>query len=603
MPQLPDLWSTNMSPVGVQFEADLAGLGPITRTFPEGTSIWCRETRKLYTWDPQSVAGTMFGVSVAVSTGGAFIATGGPSAIPSLDVLAFGADPSGIQDSTTAFRNTITAAGALFAAGANGVDIALPRGNYLITDEITIALSRIRIYGEGVWATQITFNPTVAGKVLFKYVSGAEIFENTLERMTITTSNGVRKIAIRLVDTSEQRIRDIHVSQFFTSGWAAVGDSSIAIQSQGRELTEITRCTLQANRPISIEKNPNSTLSCDHLVLNSVYLLAGTTSDACISVANDVETFTNFTMTGTNPWVGGKYGFFWDAGLQAITALNVNFSNIRWEQQTGTAGYAIFFNRNGINISCQNVAAGALANGFYFRIVSELTLGNCTFERAGGVALDIDNSSDKVLINNFIGQSGSAFNSGTLVAVFKTFTFGTSVPSHAYYSTTGATQKELEFESGISGNPLNIWSSFAGGGHKLLKVIDFGGAGTRTQVDSNGLDFQLLGPAGSNLFFSSTGIAQLTGASVVSSVEVITGGFIGIEQGNPTGSGIVSALNTRTALTLARMPANTGDGVTYIANATVNPSANATGGGILYCTAGALTYRGSGGTVTTLGAA
>lgn len=40
--------------------------------------------------------------------------------------------------------------------------------------------------------------------------------------------------------------------------------------------------------------------------------------------------------------------------------------------------------------------------------------------------------------------------------------------------------------------------------------------------------------------------------------------------------------------------------VCFIANATTAPSTNPTGGGILYCQAGALKYRGSSGTVTTI---
>jgi hypothetical protein len=43
-----------------------------------------------------------------------------------------------------------------------------------------------------------------------------------------------------------------------------------------------------------------------------------------------------------------------------------------------------------------------------------------------------------------------------------------------------------------------------------------------------------------------------------------------------------------------------GDGVIGIANATTAPSTNPAGGGVLYVTGGALTYRGSGGTVTTI---
>jgi hypothetical protein len=46
-----------------------------------------------------------------------------------------------------------------------------------------------------------------------------------------------------------------------------------------------------------------------------------------------------------------------------------------------------------------------------------------------------------------------------------------------------------------------------------------------------------------------------------------------------------------------------GSGVLFLGNATTVPTTNPTGGGILYVEAGALKYRGSSGTVTTLGAA
>jgi hypothetical protein len=46
-----------------------------------------------------------------------------------------------------------------------------------------------------------------------------------------------------------------------------------------------------------------------------------------------------------------------------------------------------------------------------------------------------------------------------------------------------------------------------------------------------------------------------------------------------------------------------GKGVVFIANAGTVPSSNPTGGGILYVESGALKYRGSSGTITTLGAA
>lgn len=46
-----------------------------------------------------------------------------------------------------------------------------------------------------------------------------------------------------------------------------------------------------------------------------------------------------------------------------------------------------------------------------------------------------------------------------------------------------------------------------------------------------------------------------------------------------------------------------GSGVIFIANATTVPTTNPSGGGILYVQGGALKYRGSAGTVTTIAAA
>lgn len=62
-------------------------------------------------------------------------------------------------------------------------------------------------------------------------------------------------------------------------------------------------------------------------------------------------------------------------------------------------------------------------------------------------------------------------------------------------------------------------------------------------------------------------------------------------------------LNRGAAITATEMPTNTGDLVVYIGNCATAPTANSVSGGILYSEAGALKWRGTGGTVTTLGAA
>jgi len=59
----------------------------------------------------------------------AAIANAGAAGGGAENVLGHGADPAGVADSTTAFR----------AALATGNDVFVPRGNYLITGQLTLA--------------------------------------------------------------------------------------------------------------------------------------------------------------------------------------------------------------------------------------------------------------------------------------------------------------------------------------------------------------------------------------------------------------------------------------------------------------------------------
>lgn len=65
----------------------------------------------------------------------------------------------------------------------------------------------------------------------------------------------------------------------------------------------------------------------------------------------------------------------------------------------------------------------------------------------------------------------------------------------------------------------------------------------------------------------------------------------------------IVAINRAATLTTTEMTTNTGDLVMYIGNCATAPTANSVSGGILYVEAGALKYRGTSGTVTTLGVA
>lgn len=103
---------------------------------------------------------------------------------------------------------------------------------------------------------------------------------------------------------------------------------------------------------------------------------------------------------------------------------------------------------------------------------------------------------------------------------------------------------------------------------------------------------------------SSVNFLQVTGAATGNAVSISTGGSdtnrsITIGAAG-TGSVIFQAAG---ASVMAVGQWSGADKALYILNTTTAPSANPTGGGYLYCEGGALKYRGSAGTVTTIAAA
>jgi|688.fasta_scaffold12584_25 hypothetical protein len=77
----------------------------------------------------------------------------------------------------------------------------------------------------------------------------------------------------------------------------------------------------------------------------------------------------------------------------------------------------------------------------------------------------------------------------------------------------------------------------------------------------------------------------------------------GVFEINNTVSGTLRDLHLRNLGLNGAISAGGGVGIAFIANATTAPTTNPSGGGVLYCEAGALKFRGSSGTVTTLGPA
>ena len=92
----------------------------------------------------------------------------------------------------------------------------------------------------------------------------------------------------------------------------------------------------------------------------------------------------------------------------------------------------------------------------------------------------------------------------------------------------------------------------------------------------------------------SVGTEKGSGGGTARVMQLITDG---------TARAVFEATTYNTTLLANAGSYGSGSGVLFLGNATTVPTTNPTGGGILYVEAGALKYRGSSGTVTTLGAA
>lgn len=324
-----------------------------------------------------------------------------------VDVRRFGAKLDGSTDDTQAVKD------ARDSLGATGGVLFIPRGNLVLTDEIVISNSRVHVEGEGKHVTTVTFNPSAAGKAAFSFTAGASVlYQCGLRHMSFISGNVTdEKIAVRATDTSEFVCEDIAVL-------AWTGGTSKGIQLRGREATLVQRVSVQADRPISIEVNPNNaSLSCDHLHMADVYLLTLAATGAAIHFDDADVNVTNLTMGGTNPIIGGKYAIYWPAvgGAGSQQSLSVQFKNIRYEQTADASGYAIRVEHLMTGLTIDNVLSGG-NKGFYVRAVRGVSIRDCLHPNANE-ALNIDGCYSLVC-DNFFRETGSTSTYGSMVQQF-----------------------------------------------------------------------------------------------------------------------------------------------------------------------------------------
>lgn len=310
-----------------------------------------------------------------------------------------------------------------------GVNVRLS-GTFNCQTTIHVNRHRVKLIGDGMYATQLTFNPaTPMTLIKFEHPAKSVIAQCAIRDLSLVAAGAyedkerVQKTGIKIVDADIIEVRNIAIHN-----WG--GNQSIGLQVQGRELVFVENITILADLPILIDKNPGSDwISIDHSTFRNTYLLPMDPNGASVKIASGVALH-NVVFDGTNAWVHGKYGLYWNDTETNGVSMNLTVKNVRMENGTAHGGEIIHIshNYNLMNLVLENIyGCGGGVGGIHLRKCTNVTLQNVFYTPVRGnapegyvpTALDIDESSSNIAFINAFWNGGTV-KTGKLIKTFGT---------------------------------------------------------------------------------------------------------------------------------------------------------------------------------------
>lgn len=333
---------------------------------------------------------------------------------------------------------------------------------------ITVTTSFTQIIGCGRGQTVVILVPTgtaSSGNVsAFKFGStnDTELQEDALTNVYIQSADtSYTKTAVEMSDTGESVLERITIGSTTGGYWtgSAYADpvsgasGSIGIRIRGREGYTVRNIYAQADRPLVISANPDSTISLDHSHFQDDYWLqncsvpnANIYVDPGSGAGNTAQvTLTSDTFDGVQAWVNGTYGFYWNDTVSTAASLNVRFDNVRTEQNCSgdTADQAFYIVGNPSqkqNFSFNNAMVSDRA-GWYLHYVFGATIKNSQYSLASGSALDLDSTDYNVVLDNdyWVASATSTISSQNVLWSVQGYPQSAAIPTSAFYMNTGST--------------------------------------------------------------------------------------------------------------------------------------------------------------------
>lgn len=307
----------------------------------------------------------------------------------SVNVLDFGADPTGVADSTVAIQAAVNANNGLCS-------IYFPSGTYKVTSTITFAYDRYFVYGDGV-ASKINFMPTANDDCfLFQKHDFSPSVQNTIRDLAFYSDDiTYDKRAINLIDITSCLLENI---QTIFPHWSGGANYSSFLWIQGRDTTAIRGLNVQADMPIQIRPIPaphvSGGIGIDHFHFSDCYLICSKATKSVVQIDSGVN-LTHVTFDGYQAWIGGNYGLYWLDTTTVGVSIALTIKNVRWEQQGGTTGYLFYISHNTSldQFNAENCYGAASTNGIYFAKVTRWSLKQ-VFYIGNQIGLATDSNSD-----------------------------------------------------------------------------------------------------------------------------------------------------------------------------------------------------------------
>jgi hypothetical protein len=369
---------------------------------------------------------------------------------------------------------------------------------------------------------------------------------------------------------------------------------------------EMTKGGTGTQREIRLESDGNYLLGIRDAILEVSGALRGDANNAQFALNGRISTGTAQPALRFDNSPSGATSFTGSSGTQTHLLLTGDIN------QSGTGGYRI------LDVRAVEVATGSGTKSLaVFRAGAAGDTIRGTLDSSGNLDLaggfaSYNTAIDATNYERFRGSwSGNVF-------LLRQEIGGTGVAREARFSASDGTY--LGVAAGVltmngalrhtaGNNTLSVQASMSTSTSVGLSFINNGSGGSINTASSGtqqhcriASDINQSGTAGYRILRVQAGeVSQGSGTKELLDVLVNTEVKFGVYSASGSGAhsaGVGGNVGVNTASAFG-----SGAGVIGIANATTAPSTNPSGGGVLYATAGAGTWRGSSGTVTTFGPA